>query len=162
MESALERREQIAEMLRQRKKDTVSNLAVEFGVCDRTIRYDLMAISLSYPISTAKGCGGGVTWEGKRPVGVLSEREIAAIRNVIKYATPDDTAVLERLIEYAEREPFDVGDIFKILETGITQIELADKLGVEKSTLTNYMTGHRRPRAETVKRIQKIKKEIGI
>ena len=163
MESAIERREQIAEKLRLRKKDVINGLAVEFNVCERTIRYDLTALSMSYPILVLQGHGGGVVWTGKRPVNILSEREITAIRNVIKYATSDDAAVLEKLIAaYSAREQFDVEDIFKILAAGITQTRLADKLGISKSALSNYMAGRRTPNAELAKRILKIKEERGI
>ena len=38
--SANERRKQILDLLCQRRRDTVQNLATEFGVCERTIRRD--------------------------------------------------------------------------------------------------------------------------
>ena len=43
-----------------RRFDTVANLAFEFGVTDRTIRNDILTLSLEYPIYTTKGNGGGI------------------------------------------------------------------------------------------------------
>jgi len=162
MESTIERREQIAERLRFRRKDSLRTLANEFGVCRQTILRDIETLSKSYPISAVQGYGGGVFWTGKRPENVYTEREIEAIRNAIKNVNSDDAAVLEKLIAaHSVREPFDVEDIFKILATGITQTELAEMLGIGKSALSNYMAGRRVPNAEITKRIQKIKKEKG-
>ena len=44
-----------------RRFETIHNLAIEFNVCDRTIRRDIEIISLSEPIYTQTGrYGGGV------------------------------------------------------------------------------------------------------
>ena len=59
--SANERRKQILVLLCQRRRDTVQNLATEFGVCERTIRRDIEELTLTYPLETARGrYGGGV------------------------------------------------------------------------------------------------------
>ena len=56
-----ERRQQILDVLCRRRQDTYDNLAREFGVSKRTIRYDIEELSLSYPIETVSGrYGGGV------------------------------------------------------------------------------------------------------
>ncbi|WDC85754.1 HTH domain-containing protein [Caloramator sp. mosi_1] len=55
-----ERRMQIIEALCRRRQDTMKNLAFEFGVTERTIRNDINILSLSYPIETIRGNGGGV------------------------------------------------------------------------------------------------------
>lgn len=60
MQSALERRDELINVLCERRRDTVANLAAEFGVSERTIRRDLEYLTLSYPIETAQGKGGGV------------------------------------------------------------------------------------------------------
>ena len=58
---AAERRQQILELLCQRRKETVSNLAAELGVCERTIRRDIETLTLQYPVETVCGrYGGGV------------------------------------------------------------------------------------------------------
>lgn len=59
--SANERRERLVELLCLRRRDTVGNLAAELGVNERTIRRDIEALTLSYPIETVCGrYGGGV------------------------------------------------------------------------------------------------------
>ncbi|MDE6604817.1 MAG: DeoR family transcriptional regulator [Clostridia bacterium] len=58
--SALERRQEILEVLCERRHETVDNLATEFCVAERTIRRDLEHLTLSYPIYTTQGKGGGV------------------------------------------------------------------------------------------------------
>ena len=45
-----ERRRAILEHLCQKRFDTTKNLAELFGVCERTIRNDLVVLTCSYPI----------------------------------------------------------------------------------------------------------------
>ena len=57
----VERQRQIINSLFNRRKETVSNLAIEFDVNERTIRRDIEELSLTYPIETNRGrYGGGV------------------------------------------------------------------------------------------------------
>lgn len=59
--SPSERRQKLLEVLCLRRHDTCANLAHEFHVCQRTIRYDIEALMCSYPIETICGrFGGGV------------------------------------------------------------------------------------------------------
>ena len=58
--TASERRQAILETLCERRKETRENLAFEFGVCVRTIDYDVQALSLKYPVYTEQGNGGGI------------------------------------------------------------------------------------------------------
>lgn len=59
--SASERREAVLEALCRRRQDTVANLAHEFDVSIRTLKYDLEALTSSHPIETIRGrYGGGV------------------------------------------------------------------------------------------------------
>lgn len=51
---------EILEVLCRRRSDTVENLASEFGVSKRTIKYDIEYLSLSYPVYTVQGNGGGI------------------------------------------------------------------------------------------------------
>lgn len=56
-----ERREAILNVLCKRRQDTVQNLAHEFGVSVRTIKYDIEELTLAHPIETVRGrYGGGV------------------------------------------------------------------------------------------------------
>lgn len=161
MESALERREQIAERLRLRRRDNVKNLAAEFGVTERTIRYDILTLSMSYPIETARGCGGGVIWTGKRPEQVYTEREIKALQNAIKAVSLEDALVLEKLLSvHSVHKPFDVEVLFNILLKGITQTELAQRLGISKSALANIIAGRRTPGTDLQMRILEFSREV--
>ena len=58
--SANERRAAIIEKICLRRHDTVANLAQEFDVSIRTIKYDIETLALSYPVYTTQGNGGGV------------------------------------------------------------------------------------------------------
>ena len=49
------------QLLCQRRSDSIQNLAMELGVCERTIRRDIEELTLTYPIETVRGrYGGGV------------------------------------------------------------------------------------------------------
>lgn len=58
--SLSERRQRLLEVLSLRRCDTYDNLAREFNVSKRTIRYDVAALMCSYPIETTTGPYGGV------------------------------------------------------------------------------------------------------
>ena len=56
-----ERRQAILNVLCKRRQDTVENLAHEFCVSVRTIKYDIEELTLAHPIETVRGrYGGGV------------------------------------------------------------------------------------------------------
>ena len=50
-----ERRQAILEVLCERRHDKIENLAYEFHVSERTIRNDVLELSLSYPVYTVSG-----------------------------------------------------------------------------------------------------------
>ena len=50
-----ERRQAILEALCERRHDKIENLAYEFNVTERTIRNDVLELSLSYPVYTVSG-----------------------------------------------------------------------------------------------------------
>ena len=53
--TATERRQAILEALCERRRETVENLAYEFSVSTRTIKRDILELSLSYPVYTVSG-----------------------------------------------------------------------------------------------------------
>jgi predicted DNA-binding transcriptional regulator YafY len=163
MESAIERREQIAERLRLRRKDTEDNLAAEFGVTKRTIRNDLYALSLSYPIDTVAGAGGGVVWvSDNTPKPTLTEAQLQAVHSVLEFATGQNKAELERLIAAnVKAEAFKPEWVFKILENGMSQNALADRLGISKGQLSKIVCGRRKPSAAVAQKIKELCKEGG-
>lgn len=58
---AVERRIEILKQLCKHHYEKTSDLAAEFGVCERTIRRDIQILSLIYPIYTKSGkYDGGV------------------------------------------------------------------------------------------------------
>lgn len=57
-----ERRQTLIYVLCLRRHDKICNLAREFGVCERTIRYDVEALSCEYPIKTERGRHNGGVW----------------------------------------------------------------------------------------------------
>ena len=60
MRSTAARRLRILEILCRRRFETIGNLMSEFGVSRRTIQYDIELLSVSAPIYTIRGKGGGV------------------------------------------------------------------------------------------------------
>lgn len=66
MAETTERRIRLLNALSRRRYDTVANLAVEFGVSERTIRRDIESLSVIEPIYTKTGryAGGVYMLEG--------------------------------------------------------------------------------------------------
>lgn len=91
--SANERRMQILEVLCDRRHESIDNLAFEFGVSRRTIRYDIEMLTCSYPIYTTQGNGGGV-------------HVVDGYRFGRKYMTEKQTELLERLAAKLTGEDF--------------------------------------------------------
>ena len=54
-----DRQQQLISLLCQRRSDSIQNLAMELGVCERTIRRDIEELTLTYPIETVRGRYGG-------------------------------------------------------------------------------------------------------
>jgi predicted DNA-binding transcriptional regulator YafY len=47
-------------ILEARRHETMTRLATELGVTDRTIRTDITVLTCDYPLETVRGNGGGV------------------------------------------------------------------------------------------------------
>ena len=98
---AAERRQQILDLLCQRRRETTSNLAEELGVSERTIRRDVEMLTLRYPIETVCGrYGGGV-------------RMADWYKQDRRRLTPRQTALLRRLAAGLQGE--DLEDMKQIL-----------------------------------------------
>ncbi len=89
---ATERRLGLLNVLSKRRYDTVTNLANEFGVSERTIRRDIDILSGFEPIYTQCGryTGGVYMLDGCR-----TDR---------KFLDPEETSLLEMLICFAETD----------------------------------------------------------
>ena len=98
---AVERRQQILELLCQRRKDTMQNLAAELGVSERTIRRDVEILTRSYPLETVSGrYGGGVRvadWyhlDRQR----MSPKQTALLRRLAADLRGEDLEVMEQIL----------------------------------------------------------------
>ena len=98
---AVERRQQILELLCQRRKDTMQNLAAELGVSERTIRRDVEILTRSYPLETVCGrYGGGVRvadWyhlDRQR----MSPKQTALLRRLAADLRGEELEVMEQIL----------------------------------------------------------------
>ena len=98
---AVERRQQILELLCQRRKDTMQNLAAELGVSERTIRRDVEILTRSYPLETVCGrYGGGVRvadWyhlDRQR----MCPKQTALLRRLAADLRGEDLEVMEQIL----------------------------------------------------------------
>ena len=97
---ATERRQALLELVCERRFDKVENLAFEFGVSERTIRNDVLELSLSYPISCKQGKFGGVYIEddyyyGKTYLSTEQQELLEALKSNV---TTDQVKVLQAII----------------------------------------------------------------
>ena len=105
-----ERRDELKRILFLRKYDTINNLAKELSVSTRTIRRDLVSLSLSEAIYTVPGryTGGVYVLENFNPnYKRFNEKEIKVLTKVICYLerekitifTEDEIVTLKILLQ---------------------------------------------------------------
>ena len=87
-----ERRRMIMRALCKRGHETIANLAVEFGVSERTIRRDIETLSLSEPVYTQQGRYGGGIY-------VMNGHRIDQ-----QYMSSVQTQVIEKVIQLAHEK----------------------------------------------------------
>ena len=97
-----ERRLLLLDLLCERRKETLDNLAFELKVSKATIKRDISILSLSYPIYTTPGIGGGI-------------QLVEGFRLGMKYLTDKQVAFLERLLLDAEGEEKEILHQFSIV-----------------------------------------------
>ena len=99
--TAQERRQEILEILCQRRFEKRENLANEFGVTKRTIEHDLLILSMSYPIFTVPGKGGGIRVEEwfnlTRPR--MNSTQLNLLRNLLPTLSETDQATMQEIIK---------------------------------------------------------------
>lgn len=94
------RRAKIIELLNLRRRDTMQNLADEFGVSWDTIQRDITILEQEYPIKITRGNGGGVAL----PDGYhltqrhLTPEQAQAVREAIKAAEPSVREALQSIL----------------------------------------------------------------
>ena len=107
---ASDRREAIMRILYRRGNETIANLANEFGVSERTIRRDIIELSINYPIFTVRGryYGGIHIVDGSSGrQRIFVGRNLETITAVLDYISDnpidgvgdDDIKALRQLIE---------------------------------------------------------------
>ena len=100
MQSALERRKEILDVMNVRRHDKVSNLAFEFGVSERTILRDIELLSLDYPIYTTQGNGGGVHVMEGRSIGrkFMSDKQSELLQRLLSGLNSGDAETMRGII----------------------------------------------------------------
>ena len=98
-----ERRQAIIEALCVRRKETRENLAYEFGVSKRTIDYDIMALSVLYPIYTTHGPGGSIRiMDGffLMRSSVFNQEQLDLLEKLHRSLTGREKVVMEGIIKF--------------------------------------------------------------
>ena len=99
--TASERRNAILEDLCIRRFEKVSNLAFQYGVTERTIRNDILILSLEYPIYTAKGNGGGIYVDENFRLGkvFLKSEQQELLERILPWLDEKDAEVMKSIIK---------------------------------------------------------------
>ena len=107
MRSALERRQDLIEYLNDQRFDTIDNLSYKFDVSRSTIKRDLMVLSLSYPVSTKNGIGGGAYMEDWFDLHkhYLNSEQQDTLKKVIAICSDKDAAVLTSILKSFSKSP---------------------------------------------------------
>ena len=105
MQNTTERRQLILEYLSDVRRTTLEELAAQFNVSKRTIRYDLDILTCSAPIYTVQGNGGGIRvadgWYISRRY--LRDEHEEVLRRLLPRLQPDDQkAINEILLAFAK------------------------------------------------------------
>ena len=106
MMTALERREQILLLLVERKFEKIENLAFEFSVNERTIRRDIVELSLSYPIYTKAGMyesGVYIDPDYFLHKQYLKSNEQECLEEVLKIVNPEQQKILNTILKKYSR-----------------------------------------------------------
>lgn len=106
-----ERRRRIIECLSFRRKDTMKNLAQEFGVSWLTIHRDIQQLSEEYPLIVTQGNGGGVSLPDGYYINHVEQRhltpkQIAVLRRNLNNVSDEDREIFEEILsEFAWQPP---------------------------------------------------------
>lgn len=99
--TANERRNAILECLCQRRFETRENLAFEFGVSKRTIEYDILTLSLNYPIYTVQGNGGGIYVDADFRLGkvYLKDKQQELLKRLLPTLDDEDAETMKSILK---------------------------------------------------------------
>ena len=100
MVTANERRQEIIEILSDRRYEKIENLMSEFGVSRSTIKRDIEVLSLSYPIYSVSGNGGGIRvadgwYSNRRYLKPMQEELLNRLKSGLQ---PEDMQVMESIL----------------------------------------------------------------
>ena len=100
--TAAGRRAELIRILRGRRKDIISNLAYELGVSERTIRRDLLTLTLDEGchIDVMPGNSGGVVFHdiGNPHKGILSQEQIDVLEELLISASLHQAKILREIL----------------------------------------------------------------
>ena len=110
MQSAISRRQEILDAIMFRRKDTVSNLAIEFKVSERTIRRDICILSRDHAIEMKQGNGGGIRviagYYLDRPY--LTDEQENMLRSLKDNLAPKDREIMREILSKFSRPRKDI------------------------------------------------------
>ena len=100
MRGTAERRIRLLVTLCKRRHDTVYNLAFEFQVDEHTIRNDINALSLDFPVYTVCGRHGGVFIEESYSLGMqyLTEREQMLLEKLLLSLSGEEEEIMSKIL----------------------------------------------------------------
>lgn len=101
MQSAVERRQRIIEILNMRRFEKLANLAFELKVAKRTIERDIQVLSCSYPIDTKTGPNGCVFVQDGYDLyeRYLSAKQFELLERLKGTVSNDDAKVIETILK---------------------------------------------------------------
>ena len=101
MQSAIERRQRIVEILNMRRSEQLENLANELNVSKSTIRRDIEVLSCSYPLNTKQGNGGCIYVEDGFDLyeRYLTAKQFEVLEELKVNATKEQVKVLETILK---------------------------------------------------------------
>ena len=101
MQSAIERRQRIVEILNMRRSERLENLASELNVSKMTIRRDIEVLSCSYPLNTKQGNGGCIYVEEGFDLyeRYLTQKQFEVLEDLKNVATGEQVKILETILK---------------------------------------------------------------
>lgn len=101
MKETAERRIKILELLCERRKVKVGELANEFDVSLRTVHYDLSVLSCSYPITFKRGTNGGACIAEDFRLGMkyLTEPQAVLLEKISATLTGEDLILMREILK---------------------------------------------------------------
>ena len=101
MQSAIERRQRIIEILNERRYEKRKNLAFELNVSSRTIERDIEVLACSYPIDTKVGKAGCIYVQDGFDLyeRYLTAKQFELLERLKENLTGEDEKVLETILK---------------------------------------------------------------